>query len=171
MGSKNEYKCPTCNYTCVVSGKSDQGRHSFSETCLCTNCKLVLDISLKGKNNFEIDEDFDRMEFFSQYPKAPEMSPIKKLLGKEEDKKAYHKILREYENAREIAVRAYFFKSIEEHSCPHCRGLHLVKWYEKKTCPKCASTMKLSTFGKYVGLMQYAQIFYLKAIKFSTQFD
>lgn len=148
MGAKNEYKCPSCNYACVVSGRSDQGRRSYSETCLCTNCKLVLDISLRGKNNFEINDEFDGMEFFSQYPKPPEISFNKKLLGKEEDKKAYDKILSEYENAREIAFRAYYFHSIEEHSCPHCGGLHLIKWDEKKPCPKCTSTMKLSIFGK-----------------------
>lgn len=97
-----------------------------------------------------LDEDFDGMEFFSQYPKAPKMSPIKKLLGREEDKKAYHKILREYDNAREIAFRTYYFKSIEEHQCPHCGGVHLIKWEEKKPCPKCNSTIKLSIFGKYM---------------------
>lgn len=146
MGAINEYKCPVCTYTCDVAGGSDSGMKILTETCVCTNCKILLDIQwLKT----EIEElNYLNSQRLPPLPLKPKLTFIQILLGKKLDLNEYNKNYEEFQNAANKASKDLIFRLIKEHSCPKCDGFYLEKWNEKHPCPKCNSKMKLNILWK-----------------------
>jgi len=147
MGAINEYKCPVCKYTCDVAGGSDSGKRSITETCVCTNCKILLDIQWL-KTEIEEKGAYINSNSLPPYPIKPKLTFLQKILRKKLDLKEYNQKYEEHKSAMDKASSDLMFLLIKEHSCPKCNGFYLEKWDEKHPCPKCNSMMQLSILWK-----------------------
>ena len=47
MGARQTFKCNKCEYTAIISGGTDRGMYSKTETFHCLNCKEVVDVMVE----------------------------------------------------------------------------------------------------------------------------
>ena len=47
MGQSFEWCCEKCDYSALVSGGTDRGFYSFTDTYICSNCEKIMDLLLK----------------------------------------------------------------------------------------------------------------------------
>lgn len=61
MGQTFKWYCEKCNYSALVSGGTDRGFYSFKNTYICSNCEIIMDLSLEVSEN---GEPIERVIFY-----------------------------------------------------------------------------------------------------------